>query len=76
MFVFIFATAGLLVWAAIKPWVSRWFEVGVIMLSWTGATLILTHMAERRGEVMERAHSERSSVLDVLPDWLYLSTMR
>ena len=31
---------------------------------------------ERRGEVMERAHSERSSVLDVLPDWLYLSTMR
>ncbi len=27
MFIFIFATAGLLGWAAIKPWVAEWIEV-------------------------------------------------
>ena len=27
MFIFIFATAGLLGWAAIKPWVGKWVEV-------------------------------------------------
>ncbi len=30
MFIFIFATAGLLGWAAIKPWVGRWIEVGAV----------------------------------------------
>ena len=27
VFVFIFATAGLLIWAAVKPWVGKWMEV-------------------------------------------------
>ena len=27
MFIFIFATAGLLGWAAVKPWVGKWIEV-------------------------------------------------
>lgn len=27
VFIFIFATAGLLVWAAVKPWVGRWVKV-------------------------------------------------
>ena len=27
VFIFIFATAGLLIWAAIKPWVGRWIDV-------------------------------------------------
>ena len=27
VFVFIFATAGLLGWALIRPWVERWVEV-------------------------------------------------
>jgi hypothetical protein len=27
VFIFIFATAGLLTWAAIKPWAERWMEV-------------------------------------------------
>ncbi len=27
MFIFIFATVGLLGWAAVKPWVGKWFEV-------------------------------------------------
>jgi len=27
VFIFIFATAGLLIWAAIKPWVGKWVEV-------------------------------------------------
>lgn len=25
--IFIFATAGLLIWAAVKPWVGKWVEV-------------------------------------------------
>lgn len=27
VFIFIFATAGLLGWAAVKPWVGKWVEV-------------------------------------------------
>ena len=27
VFIFIFATAGLLIWAAIRPWVSKWVDV-------------------------------------------------
>lgn len=27
VFIFIFATVGLLIWAAIRPWVGRWYEV-------------------------------------------------
>lgn len=27
VFIFIFATAGLLIWAALKPWVEKWVEV-------------------------------------------------
>ena len=27
VFIFIFTTVGLLIWAAIKPWVGRWWEV-------------------------------------------------
>lgn len=27
VFIFIFATAGLLIWAAIRPWVGRWIDV-------------------------------------------------
>ena len=50
MFVFIFATAGLLLWAAIKPWVSRWFEVSAITLSQTGAAIVLTHDGRVQGK--------------------------
>ena len=28
VFIFIFATAGLLLYAAVQPWVERWGEVG------------------------------------------------
>ena len=27
VFIFIFATAGLLIWAAVKPWVGKWVQV-------------------------------------------------
>ena len=27
VFIFIFATAGLLIWAGIKPWVGKWVAV-------------------------------------------------
>ena len=27
VFIFIFATAGLLIWAAIRPWVGKWVDV-------------------------------------------------
>ena len=29
VFIFIFATAGLLIWAAIKPWVGKWIDVSI-----------------------------------------------
>ena len=28
MFIFIAATVGLLGWAAVRPWVGKWYEVG------------------------------------------------
>lgn len=31
MFVFIFATAGLLIYAALQPWVERWVEVSLTL---------------------------------------------
>lgn len=27
VFIFIFATSGLLTWAALRPWVGKWIEV-------------------------------------------------
>ncbi|KAL8831708.1 MAG: hypothetical protein Q9191_000718 [Dirinaria sp. TL-2023a] len=33
VFIFIFATAGLLGWAAVKPWVGKWVEVRFRLLS-------------------------------------------
>lgn len=30
VFIFIFATAGLLIWAAIKPWVEKWVDVSIL----------------------------------------------
>ena len=36
VFIFIFATAGLLGWAMVKPWVGKWIEVsgvGVFVLA-------------------------------------------
>ena len=30
VFIFIFATAGLLIWAAIKPWVGKWVDVSCL----------------------------------------------
>lgn len=27
VFIFIFATSGLLIWAAMKPWVGKWVDV-------------------------------------------------
>ncbi|PGG97548.1 hypothetical protein AJ79_09163 [Helicocarpus griseus UAMH5409] len=32
VFIFIIATAGLLVWAAVKPWAEKWISVGPIFL--------------------------------------------
>lgn len=32
VYIFIVATAGLLLWAAIKPWVGRWVEVSLVVL--------------------------------------------
>ena len=31
VYIFIVATAGLLLWAAVKPWVGRWVEVSLVM---------------------------------------------
>jgi len=39
VFIFIFATAGLLIWAAVKPWVERGIEVSELShagVGWAG----------------------------------------
>ena len=45
VFIFIFATAGLLIWAAIKPWVGKWVDVscprGILRLGNTADGLAL-----------------------------------
>jgi len=33
VFVFIFATAGLLIYAAVQPWVERWVEVSAASIT-------------------------------------------
>ena len=30
VFIFIFATASLLIWAAVKPWVGKWVDVSLL----------------------------------------------
>lgn len=45
VFIFIFATAGLLIWAAAKPWVGKWVEV-----SWD---------TQRRQQILIYSHAER-----------------
>jgi len=31
VFIFIFATVGLLMWAAVRPWIGQWIEVGLLL---------------------------------------------
>ena len=31
VFIFIVATVGLLGWAAIRPWIARWYEVSIFL---------------------------------------------
>lgn len=33
VFIFIGATVSLLVWALAKPWITKWIEVGLLILS-------------------------------------------
>ena len=44
VFIFIFATAGLLIWAAIRPWVGKWVDVscacGMLRLGTTADGLV------------------------------------
>lgn len=55
VFIFIFATAGLLIWAGIRPWVGRWIDVSpsVVIIFSTGRWLIRA-LAER--ERKEKLH--------------------
>lgn len=39
VFIFIFATAGLLIYAAIRPWAEKWFEVSARRHSYTSETI-------------------------------------
>lgn len=42
VFIFIFATASLLIWAAIKPWVGKWIDVSLLYGICRGLGLKLT----------------------------------
>ncbi len=51
MFIFIFATAGLLIWAAVKPWVERGIEVSELShagVGWAGDLWLMVDV-EREG---------------------------
>lgn len=47
VFIFIFATAGLLLWAAVKPWVGKWINVSLLDGFGRSGTLQLTHWLYR-----------------------------
>ena len=55
VFIFIFATAGLLIWAAIKPWVAKWVDVscmcGILRFGTTADRLDLQSARERRSYI-------------------------
>lgn len=55
VFIFIVATAGLLTWAAIKPWVGKWVDVssicGTSRLGTTADGLTLQSARERRSYI-------------------------
>lgn len=62
MFIFIFATAGLLIWAAIKPWVGKWVAVsfldGMLRSENTADTLALQSAKERRSYIPVSSHGD------------------
>lgn len=55
VFIFIFATAGLLIWAAIKPWVGKWVDVsfvrGTLRIGTMADGLALQSVRERRSYI-------------------------
>jgi hypothetical protein len=54
VFIFIFATVGLLVYAAIRPWVERWAEVRLDLIpriTCTNSTGSLQSWKERRSYI-------------------------
>ena len=55
VFIFIFATAGLLIWAAIRPWVGKWVDVsslcGILKFGATADNLSLQSARERRSYI-------------------------
>lgn len=55
VFVFIVATAGLLLWAAVKPWMGRWVEVSLsflVLVRVREGLLMWFGRARGRGEVI------------------------
>ena len=60
VFIFIIATAGLLLWAAVKPWVERWIQVGNSRVSYctippTWAMAVLTKYIVEQNRQLENA---------------------
>jgi len=60
VFIFIFATVGLLGWAAVRPWVERWMQVSHEWYLTDG--LLLTGQVENEGkaELYTRIKSRRA----------------
>lgn len=62
VFIFIIATAGLLLWAAAKPWVERWIQVGNVRISYctiprTWAMAVLTKVVEQNRQLENDGHT-------------------
>lgn len=74
VFIFIFATAGLLIWAAIKPWVGRWVDVSVLPVLGTIMLSPLDRLPEN-GRVMYQSRAMNDTMAITLPNVHKLGTI-
>lgn len=59
VFIFIFATSGLLAWAVCRPWVEKWLQVGFFLRGCVSIMLILAcQVARERRQYMPVAESD------------------
>ena len=58
VFIFIFATVGLLGYAAVRPWVEQWAEVSLVLLAYCRMMVLTRDAAEIEGkaDVYPRLH--------------------
>ena len=70
VFIFIFATVGLLIYAAVRPWVQKWAEVRVLLRIEVALTHLLLRVSKNDEAMPQyqrrqpRNRNTRYSILD------------